>query len=89
MGVRFLACCVLPDKKRYSNCLYWCKYVCDFDDTTQRLKATVPDRRVWHHTPECAMVQIKHYTRSNHTDHPQVNIHWIHCIQNLFNVQDF
>jgi len=45
-GVKLLACCVLPDKKLYGNCLYWCKYVRDFDDATQCLKATVPDRRM-------------------------------------------
>jgi len=39
--------CDLPDKKLYGNCLYWCKYVRDFDGATQWLKATVPDRRVW------------------------------------------
>ena len=39
--MKFLACCVLPDKKLYGNCLYWCKYARDFDG------ATVPDRRVW------------------------------------------
>ena len=83
MGIRFLACRVLPDKKRYSSCLYWCQFVCDVDGKTQRLKATVPDRRVWLPTPECVMVQITHYTRLNYTNHPQVNIHWIHCIQNF------
>ena len=35
------------------------------------------------------MVQITHYTRPNYTDHPQVTIHWIHCIENIFTVQDF
>jgi len=47
MGAKFLACCVLQDKKRYCNCLYWCKYVRDSHGAMQRLKATVPDRRVW------------------------------------------
>ena len=36
-GVKLLACCVLPDNKLYGNCLYWCKYVRDFDDATQCL----------------------------------------------------
>jgi len=35
------------------------------------------------------LVQITHYTSSNYADHPQVNIHWIHCIENIFNVQYF
>jgi len=52
-GVKFLARSVLPDKKFYSNCLYWCKYVRDFDGATQWLKATVPDRRVWPYTCLC------------------------------------
>ena len=43
----FLACCVLPDKKLYGNHLYWCKYIRDINGAMQRLKATVPDRRVW------------------------------------------
>ena len=32
------------------------------------------------------MVQITHYTSSNYTDRPQVNIH---CIENFFTVHDF
>ena len=35
------------------------------------------------------MVQITHYTSANYTDHPQVNIHWIHCIEHFLIVQDF
>jgi len=35
------------------------------------------------------LVQITHYTSPNYTDHPQVNMHWIHCIENIFTVQDF
>ena len=46
-GVMFLEYCVLPDKKLYGNRLYWCKYIRDINGATQRLKATVPDRRVW------------------------------------------
>jgi len=52
-GVKFLALCVLPDKKLYGNCLYWCKYVRDFDGATQWLKATVPHRSVWPYTCLC------------------------------------
>ena len=33
--MKFLACCVLPDKIFSGNCFYWCKYVRDFDDATQ------------------------------------------------------
>jgi len=29
------------------------------------------------------------YTGPNYTDHPQVNISWVHCIENIFTVQDF
>jgi len=36
-----------------------------------------------------ALVQITHYTTPNYTDHPQVNTHWIDCIENVFTVQDF
>ena len=32
------------------------------------------------------LVQIAHYTSPNYTNHPQVNIH---CIENMFTVQDF
>jgi len=35
------------------------------------------------------LVQITHYTGPNNTDHPEVNTHWIHCIENIFTVQDF
>jgi len=55
----FLACCVLPDKKLYGNRLYRCKYVRDFNGATQRLKATVPDRRVWLPTPACVIVAVR------------------------------
>ena len=36
------------------------------------------------------LVQITHYTNPNYTDHPQANIHWIHCdcIETFFIVQD-
>jgi len=56
--VKFLACCVLPDTKLYGDCLYWCKYIRDFDGATQWLKATVPDRRVWLPTPVCVIVAM-------------------------------
>ena len=58
-GVKFLACCVLPDKKLYGNRLYWCKYVRDFNGATQRLKATVLDRRVWLPAPACVIVAVR------------------------------
>ena len=35
------------------------------------------------------MIQITHYTSPNYTDHPQLNVHWIHSIENIFTVQDF
>ena len=55
----FLACCVLPDKKLYGNRLYWCKYIRDINGATQRLKATVPDRRVWVPAPACVIVAVR------------------------------
>ena len=55
----FLACCVLPDEKLYGNRLYWCKYVRDINGATQRLKATVPDRRVWLPVPACVIVAVR------------------------------
>jgi len=55
----FLACCVLPDKKLYGNCLYWCKYIREINDAPQRLKAKVPDRRVWLPTPACVIVAVR------------------------------
>jgi len=36
-----------PRQETYSNCLYWWKYVRDINGATQKLKATVLDRRVW------------------------------------------
>jgi len=55
----FLACCVFPDKKPYGNRRYWCKYVRDINGATQRLKAMVPDRRVWLPTPACVIVAVR------------------------------
>jgi len=55
----FLACCVLPDKKLYSNRLYWCKYIRNINGATQSLKATVLDRRVWLPTPACVIVVVR------------------------------
>jgi len=55
----FLARCVLPDKKRYGNRLYWCKYIRDINGATQRLKATVPGRRVWLPAPACVIVAVR------------------------------
>jgi len=55
----FLACCVLPDKKPYGNRLYWCKYIRDISGATQRLKATVPDRRIWLPAPACVIVAVR------------------------------
>ena len=54
-------CCVLSNKNIYGNCLYWCKgkYIRDFDGATLRLKATVPDRRVWLPTPVCVIVVVR------------------------------
>jgi len=57
--VKFLACCVLSDKKLYGNFLLWCKYVRDFDGATQWLKATIPDRRVWLPTLACVIVAVR------------------------------
>ena len=51
--------CVIPDKKLYGNCLYWCKDVRDFDGATQWVIATVPGRRVWLSTPACAIVAVR------------------------------
>ena len=55
----FLSCCVLPGKKRYGNCLYWCKFIRDINGATQRLNATVPDRRVWPTLPSCVIVVVR------------------------------
>ena len=38
---------VVFSQTRNGNRLYWCKYIRNIDGATQRLKATVPDRRVW------------------------------------------
>ena len=57
--MKFLACCVLPDKKLHGNCLYWCKYVRDFDGAMQWLKATIPDRSVWLPPPACVIVAMR------------------------------
>jgi len=63
-GLKFLACCVLPDNKFYGNCFYWCKYVRDFDDamslnskyqSDRTAKAIVPDRTVWLPKPACVI----------------------------------
>jgi len=53
------SCCVLPDKKLYANCLYWWKYVREFNGGTQWLKATLPDRMVWLPTPACVVVAVR------------------------------
>ena len=143
--MKFPLCYVLPDKKFYGKCLYWCKYVRDFDGAPQWLKATVPDRRIWLPTPACVdvavrlskartqrgqaicssarpastedctsgnetrtqnacawawsrtksllpvttLVQIRHCTIPNNTDHPQLDIHRIYCIEKFFTIQDF
>ena len=58
-GVMFLEYCVLPDKKLYGNRIYWCKYIRDINGVTQRLKATVPDRRVWLPVPACVIVAVR------------------------------
>jgi len=34
-----------------------------------------------------SLFQITHYTNPNYTDHPQVNINWIHCTENFFTVR--
>ena len=39
--------------------------------------------------PVMTLVYITHYTNPNYTDRTQVNIHWIHRIENIFTVQDF
>ena len=39
--MKFLARCVLPDKKLYSNCLYSCKYVRDFDESFQLISEQI------------------------------------------------
>ena len=55
----FLGCCVLPDKKLYGNRLYWCKYMSDINGALQRLKAKVPDPRVWLPAPACVIVAVR------------------------------
>jgi len=49
---------LLPDEKRYGNRLHWCKYIRDINGATQRLKATVPDRRVWLPAPAYVIVAV-------------------------------
>jgi len=39
--------------------------------------------------PVTTLVQITYHTSPNNTDHYQVNIHWIHFIENFFTVQYF
>ena len=58
-GVKFIACCVLPYKKLYGNYLCWCKCTRDINGATQRLKATVPDRRVGLPAPVCVIVAVR------------------------------
>jgi len=35
------------------------------------------------------LVQITHYSSPNNTNHPQVNMHWIHYIEKFFTVSRF
>jgi len=55
----FLACCVFPDRKRYGNRLYWSKYIHSISGAMQRLKVTVPDRRVWLPAHACVIVAVR------------------------------
>jgi len=48
-----------PDNKRYGNYLCWCNYIRDISGATQRLKATVPDRRVGLPAPVCVIVAVR------------------------------
>jgi len=48
--------------------------------------APTPQPWLW---PATTLVQITYYTSPNYVDHPQVNVHWIHCIEYSFTVQDF
>jgi len=57
--MKVLACCFLPEKKLYGNCLHWCKYVRDFDGATQWLKATVPGQSVGLWTPASVIVAAR------------------------------
>ena len=81
--MKFLACCVLPEKKIYGNCLYWCKYVRDFNGATQWLKGTVPDRRIWLPTHACVIVATDNllfdfYRKRGHgPDRNHYNQSWI------------
>jgi len=51
-----------------------------------QIKAKFLKQKIYGNT---TLVQITHHISPNYTDHPQVNIHWIHCIGNFFTVQDF
>jgi len=54
------------------------------------LKTWHNEKRAWSRSkslsPVTTLVQITQCTSPNYTDHPQVNIH---CIENIFTVQDF
>jgi len=43
----------------YGKWFYWCKYVRDFDDEPNVLKATVPDRMVWLPKTACVIAAVR------------------------------
>ena len=78
----FLACCVLPDKKLYGNRLCWCKYIRDINGAMQRLKATVPDRKVWLPAHACVIIAVRlnKALKDAHGapfPHERTNFYWI------------
>ena len=74
--LKFLACCVLPDKKFYGNCFYWCKYVRDFDDVTQCVKSDGSGSYGWLPKPACviAAVRLSKTLKDAHSKEPS-NLH--------------
>ena len=63
-------------KKLDGSCLYWCKYVCDFDGARQCLKETFPDRKVWLPTRACVIfaVRLSKALKHAHSKRPS-NLH--------------
>jgi len=50
---------VVFSQTRNGNRLYWCNYIRNIDGATQRLKAMVPDRRVWLPALACVIVAVR------------------------------
>jgi len=84
-GLKFLACCVLPDKTFYGNCFHWRKYVRDFNDamtlnskyqSDKTAQAIVPDRTVWLPAPACvtAAGRLSKALEDAHSKEPS-NVH--------------